>query len=237
VLSLFQIHRLSTSAYHPRTNGLTERFNHTLCTMLTHFTNLRQNDWDTYIPFVLLAYRSAPQKSTGISPFFALYGRNPRFPIDTLLSSSSALSTHHLDNSEAAEYMIKLVERLRLCHRQIIKKKEQETAERHEVSEAMTKVPLYKLGQLVLVHTPAVKKGRTKKLSALWKGPYKIVQAFANKVNYRVQLLDKDGQLHRTHKIVLVHVSRIKPYYGAESARIRLGEPLALAAASSTPLS
>ena len=48
VLKLFAVRKLTTSAYHPQTNGLTERFNHTLCTMLSHFVNTQTNNWDVY---------------------------------------------------------------------------------------------------------------------------------------------------------------------------------------------
>ena len=55
-------HRI-TSAYHPQTNGLTERFNQTLQTALMKMVNEEQNDWDEHLPAVLFAYRTSQQRA------------------------------------------------------------------------------------------------------------------------------------------------------------------------------
>ena len=60
-------HRV-TSAYHPHTNGLTERFNQTLQTALVKMVNENQNDWEDHLSAVLFAYRTAQQKATKLSP-------------------------------------------------------------------------------------------------------------------------------------------------------------------------
>lgn len=56
-------HRLST-AYHPQTNGLVERFNRTLCEMLAKYANNHQDDWDAYLSSVLFAYRTKRHSTT-----------------------------------------------------------------------------------------------------------------------------------------------------------------------------
>ena len=45
-------------------------------------------DWDKHIPYVLFAYRASQQESTQESPFFLLYGRDPRLPTDMALCSA-----------------------------------------------------------------------------------------------------------------------------------------------------
>jgi len=67
-------HRIST-AYHPQTNGLVERFNQTLQRSLIKMVNSEQNNWDQYIDGVLFAYRTSVQKSTKITPFELMYCR------------------------------------------------------------------------------------------------------------------------------------------------------------------
>ena len=67
-------HRIS-SAYHPQTNGLVERFNQTLQRSLVKLVNDNQTDWDEKIDEVLFAYRVAPHKSTKVSPFELMYCR------------------------------------------------------------------------------------------------------------------------------------------------------------------
>ena len=70
-----------TSAYHPQSNGLDERFNQTLQWQLLKFVDTEQTDWDLYIDAILFSYRVSTQDSTKHSPFLLVYGRQPRLPI------------------------------------------------------------------------------------------------------------------------------------------------------------
>ena len=78
--------KLNTSAYHPQSDGLVERFNRTLTTMLAKTVERGGKDWDEKLPFVLFAYRASQQQSTLESPFFLLYGRDPRLPTESAMT-------------------------------------------------------------------------------------------------------------------------------------------------------
>ena len=225
VLALFAVKKLTTSAYHPQTNGLTERFNHTLCTMLSHFSNLRTTNWDTYIPYVLLAYRSAPEATTKCSPFYLLYGRHLRMPLDHILLPSATSSAHvDMDDTAANAYMVGLTERLKLAHTVVTARHEQIVNERRQQSEQMSHAqPRFTLGQLVYLHTPAIKQGTSSKLAQHWKGPYKIVQALHNRVNFYIQRCNEKGELSARDKQKLVHVARIKSYVVHSASSVRTG--------------
>ena len=75
---LFQLtgaeHRV-TSAYHPQSNGLTERFKQTLQVTLMKLVNDEQNDWDEHLPAILFSYRTSLKKTTKLTPFEVLYCR------------------------------------------------------------------------------------------------------------------------------------------------------------------
>ncbi|GBN48124.1 Transposon Ty3-I Gag-Pol polyprotein, partial [Araneus ventricosus] len=77
-------HRMTT-AYHPQTNGLTERFNKTLADMLSMYVNIEQRNWDEILPFVTFAYNTAKQETTGSTPFYLLHGREAETTLDTML--------------------------------------------------------------------------------------------------------------------------------------------------------
>ena len=67
-------HRV-TSSYHPRTNGLTERFNGTLIRSLKKHAEKDPEDWPNWIPYVLMSYRIRSNDITKYSPFELMFGR------------------------------------------------------------------------------------------------------------------------------------------------------------------
>ena len=82
VCSLLGIEKLNTTAYHPQCDGLTERFNRTLKTMIRKHAATYGSQWDKYLYGLLWAYRNTPHKSTGEKPSFLLYGIDCRTPTE-----------------------------------------------------------------------------------------------------------------------------------------------------------
>ncbi|CCO36023.1 hypothetical protein RSOLAG1IB_01051 [Rhizoctonia solani AG-1 IB] len=64
-------------AYHPQSDGQTERLNPTLEHFLHAYASVNQNDWVKWLPMAQFAYNNAVHSSTGKSPFKALYGWEP----------------------------------------------------------------------------------------------------------------------------------------------------------------
>ena len=83
--ALLGIKKVKTTAYHPQCDGLVERLNQTIPTILSKHVAVNQKDWDTWLPCVLLAYKSAKQSSTGLSPFKLMYGYKARLPAHVAL--------------------------------------------------------------------------------------------------------------------------------------------------------
>ena len=65
IYRFLHVHPIRTTPYHPKTDGLVERFNKTLKSLLHKATVDIGNDWDTLLPYLLFAYREVPQASTG----------------------------------------------------------------------------------------------------------------------------------------------------------------------------
>jgi transposase InsO family protein len=80
--SMAGITKSRTTPYHPQGNGLTERFNQTLIGMLGTLTPEKKTSWHRHIPAMTHAYNSIPNTTTGQSPFFLMFGRHPRLPVD-----------------------------------------------------------------------------------------------------------------------------------------------------------
>ena len=91
--NILGINRTRTTAYHPQGNGKVERFNRTLKTMLSKVVAENQADWDTHLPILLMAYRTAIHGSTGFTPFHILFGRSPKLPVDTILQGMNLART------------------------------------------------------------------------------------------------------------------------------------------------
>ena len=98
IYKLMGIHKVSTTAYHPQTDGLVERFNRTLTDMLAKTVDKSGRDWDRHLPHVLFAYRVSPQESTRESPFFLLYGRDPQLPTEAALTQPKTRYQVDLDD-------------------------------------------------------------------------------------------------------------------------------------------
>ena len=80
VCRTLEIDQDRTTPYHPQSDGLVERMNRSLEAMLSMFISPTQRDWDQYLPFLMMAYRSAVQESTGYSPSMMMLGREAELP-------------------------------------------------------------------------------------------------------------------------------------------------------------
>ena len=85
VCRLLGIRKLNTTAYHPQCDGMVERFNRTLKTMLRKHAAKFGSQWDRYLPGVLWAYRNVPHNATEEKPSFLLLGTDCRTPTEAAL--------------------------------------------------------------------------------------------------------------------------------------------------------
>ena len=208
VCYLMNTTKVFTTSYHPQCDGLVERFNGTLAQSLSMYVSSDQKDWDKYLNPVLFAYRVSPSDVTGESPFYMLYGREPRLPIDVSLLPPREISP------SIAEHRARVVEHIEIAHR-IAKENIQRAQQRMKDYHDRTAVPLkYNLGDRVWVYTPKNRKGLSKKLAHNYHGPYRIVQ-FLSPVHCILRATD-NRRVSTT-----VHISRLKSYVDPDSRPIR----------------
>ncbi len=88
---MLDIEQRLPTAYHPETDGQTERTNMTLEQYLRIFVNYDQDDWEEWLPLSEFVYNNTSSDATGLSPFFANKGFHPN--IFFLLPAEPGLST------------------------------------------------------------------------------------------------------------------------------------------------
>ena len=84
---LANIDKSKTTPFHPRSDGQAERLNRTLLQMLRTTAADHVNNWPSYLPTVLSAYRMTVHSVTGITPNMAMLGREVLTPV-TLIAQS-----------------------------------------------------------------------------------------------------------------------------------------------------
>ena len=199
VCKLYSIKKLNTSSYHPQTDGLVERMNSTLCQTLSMFVSKHQKDWDVFIPAALTAFRTSPSESTGESPFYLLYGREPTLAMDTSLLPPTNPA------SSIAEHRRRIVTQIELAQR-IAKENIMRAQQKMKAFfDRQARDPTFIEGQKVWVFTPKTYKGLSKKLLHNYHGPYRVVEKLSL-VHYRLRTCGNKPVS------TIVHANRMKHF-------------------------
>lgn len=197
VLRLLSVSQLHSTPYHPQTNGLVERFNGTLKTMLKRLMSDKPKDWDRYMTGALFAYREIPQSATGFAPFELLYGRIPRGPTQLLYEAWSGQTDNNALQT-VNEYVVNLKQSLTEMV-DLAQKSVREAANKQKVCKFKSPLRTLEVGTKVLVLLPL----ETNKMLLRWRGPFPILKKTGN-CNY---LLDMG---HGGEKVF--HINLLKEY-------------------------
>jgi len=197
ICHLLGVTKTRTTPYHPQSDGLVERFNRTLLDMLS-ITVADEHDWDLSLPMLLLAYRTSVQETTGTTPFQLMFGRNPRLPEDVLYSLPAT------SYDSVSQYTKDLKGRLQRSYQAVIEHVQQKQTHQKDVYDRGVRGSPYSVGDLVLLHSPVVPRGKSWKLHKPWQGPYRVVKAISPSV-YRIV----DCARPRCKRVV--HFNRLKP--------------------------
>ena len=81
---LYGVQKLRTLPYHAQTNGQVERMNQTIICMIGKLEEDRKACWSKHLPELLMAYNATGSAVTGYSPYYLLFSRRPRIPVDYL---------------------------------------------------------------------------------------------------------------------------------------------------------
>ena len=180
ICKVLGVKKINTSGYHPQTDGLVEKFNATLINMIAKSTS-DGAEWDTRLPYVLFAYRASLQESTKESPFFLLYGRDPRVPTSTVLTYQRSPYTIDIDDYKS-EMMTSLSQAWKLAQENI------KIAQKHQKTQydKKTRDTNLKVGDRVMVLMPTEAKGEKRKLARPFHGPFRVLTVTPTNAEVRV---------------------------------------------------
>ena len=201
-------HKLS-SAYHPESQGVLERFHSTLKTMMKAFCLEHTEDWDEGVPLLLFAARDVAQESLGYSPFEMVFGHRVRGPLSLL----SAQWINSDVNINILDYVVKFKERLHETWAWAGKHLAATQDRMKTWYDRNARSRVFEPGEQVLVLFPV----QTNPLQARFHGPYEVEKRIGD-LNYLVRTPD------RKKRNQLCHVNMLKRYVDRDAeAKVAVG--------------
>jgi len=188
------VKRRMSTAYHPQTDGQTERTNQVLEGYLRTFVNYDQNDWYQLLPLVEHAYSNSATNAHKMTPFFATYGFHPQ---------TAWMKEREAHNPGATLYAHWM---------QDIHQQAKQTLE--NTGESMKKYcdrkakeqPRIEIGDLVMLNAKNMPTKRpSKKLSPKLYGPFKVLEKQGSR-EYKLEISPR----WKIHPVF--HVSLWEPY-------------------------
>ncbi|KAJ9511611.1 hypothetical protein QJQ45_007360 [Haematococcus lacustris] len=195
---------LMSSAYHPQTDGQSERANRTVEDMLRPYINHHKTDWDQHLAAVEFAYNSSTHVGTGFSPFYLNYGHHPRTP-EALLQPPSTLVPSPTADAFVTTMRSNIDTAKAALQRAVDKQKQQADKHRRHLE--------FNVGDKVLLSTATLNlktPSNSAKLQPRYVGPFKVL----TKISPVAYKLDLPTTMRITPTF---HISKLRPYLTTSS--------------------
>ncbi|KAI3754912.1 hypothetical protein L1987_54704 [Smallanthus sonchifolius] len=199
-----------STAYHPQTDGQTERTIQTLEDMLRACVIDFGGNWDSHLSLIEFSYNNSYHTSINMAPFEALYGRKCRSPICWNEIGEAQITGPELIQ-ETSDKIIQIRDNIRVAR------------SRQKSYANKRRKPLeFQVGDLVLLKVSpwksVIRFGKKGKLAPRYVGPFKILERIG-KVAYKLDLPPSLGNVHPTF-----HVSNLKKCLADENLHIPLDD-------------
>jgi hypothetical protein len=182
------INHAPSTAYHPRTDGQSERSNQWLETAIRFITDQKQKNWAPYLPIAQFAHNNWPSDTTRKSPFFLLMGFNPR-----------ADWVHATSPIPRVTLRLEQLKEARIQARDAMIKAQQSWVKHRDTPKYKEGDQVWLEGKNLWINQP------TAKLAPRRHGPFKIIQVMSA-VNYRLEL-PTQWSIHP-----VFHIDLLTPY-------------------------
>jgi len=183
------------TAHHPITIGMLERSHANLALILSSFINETHSNWHKFVKLAQWGMNAVPNESTGMSPYFLVFGEMPRFPLDINFD----LPFEHFENRDWLDNLKKARDS---CKERLAKMRQRMSARYNKNRTAAN----YHIGQKVLIYFPQNIPGKVSKFLRKYRGVYTVIRKLSE-LNYEVKERAIRG------KTFVVHVDRMKPFF------------------------
>ena len=162
---ILKIKKIQSTAFHPESQGSIERSHRLLAAYLRYYVNEDQTNWDEWVPFATYAYNTTIHSATGFTSFELLFGRP--FTLPSALKKPPELQYNY-------DYVSDLRSPLKTVHHHAHKNLIANKGKSREHYGKTSREMKLQVGDTVLLFDETVRRCRSRKLSALWIGPYTI---------------------------------------------------------------
>jgi hypothetical protein len=202
LLQMLEVQGNKSTAFHPQSDGQTERVNQTLEQYLRIYCDYLQDDWSQLLPLAEFAYNDSNNASTQLTPFFANYGYHPRARAH-LAVPANALS----ENPATTDFIQHVHDVHQLC-RENLRLAQQRYKKAYDAG--TREPPQFKPGDKVWLSRRNIKTIRpSPKLDVKRLGPFRVIEIVGeSKLAYRLEL---PPSMRRIHPVF--HVSLLEPYH------------------------
>ena len=193
------IARITTSTYHPQSNGCLERLHGTLTPMLRKATEVKLS-WPEQIKYAMFALRSMPARDTGFSPYEIVYGRKFPSPLSLLFETLSDTQSPPVKLCSWLDTFDKRVEAIR----DTVRDKVGAVQHHNQSLQDQKLLRTFNVGDQVLLRSC----GLPDKLAHAWEGPFTVKRRIGL-ANYELNT----GGRGRRSRAAVVHVNNIKAWH------------------------
>jgi hypothetical protein len=202
VCKLLRIERRISTAFHPQTDGATERKNTEIEVLLRQWVNYEQNDWKDWLPVVQLALNGRDSTTTGVSPFLLSHG----YPLRTVdLFTDIVAPVKARTPIQRGEFIVAKVKAITEWAQTEMAKAQQD--QEHQANRHRNTAPAYKVGDKVYLSLRNIRTDAPSKKLDARSAKYTVTEVI-NPSSYR---LDTPKGIHNVFNVDLLQPAATDP--------------------------